>query len=266
MSLPLLPWCGVRADRRSPMRIDSGGVEPFDFRCRRRPTTNFTRPRTRGSNPVPSSRESATNLAFAATAHQNLPRPDGRRLRRLADLHHAIYATCISWPTEAPRPGRAKAGRLKVPLDRAIRGPEACRQSPLALTLVAASAHERRDAPARSLLARPTYCSTSISMATTGPESAPATKPDGPASLPVWSNTSDISTPRPYCWAGSRRRSKKRDSRPSFALILPRRVSDGGCGGDTTSTPRPSPSRSGPLRVGLPRGGRLGLMGGGGQL
>jgi hypothetical protein len=26
-----------------------------------------------------SSRESATNLAFAATAHQNLPRPDGRR-------------------------------------------------------------------------------------------------------------------------------------------------------------------------------------------
>ena len=25
------PWCGVRADRRSPMRIDSGFVEPFDF-------------------------------------------------------------------------------------------------------------------------------------------------------------------------------------------------------------------------------------------
>jgi len=27
----ILPWCGVRADRRSPMRIDSGVVEPFDF-------------------------------------------------------------------------------------------------------------------------------------------------------------------------------------------------------------------------------------------
>jgi len=40
------------------MRIDSGVVEPFDFRCRRRPTTNFTRPRTRSSNPVPSSEES----------------------------------------------------------------------------------------------------------------------------------------------------------------------------------------------------------------
>ena len=104
---------------------------------------------TESSNPSLSSRESATNMAFAATAHQNLPRPDGRRLRRLADLHHAIYATCISWPTEAPRPGRAKASRLKVALDRAIRGPEACRQSPLALTLAAASAHERRDAPRR---------------------------------------------------------------------------------------------------------------------
>jgi hypothetical protein len=40
------------------MRIDSGGAEPFDFRCRRRPTTNFTRPRTRSSNPPPSSEES----------------------------------------------------------------------------------------------------------------------------------------------------------------------------------------------------------------
>src|SRR6516164_11713616 len=58
MCLPLLPSCGVRADRRSPMCIDSGVVEPFDFRCRRRPTTNFTRPRTRSSNPVPSSSES----------------------------------------------------------------------------------------------------------------------------------------------------------------------------------------------------------------
>jgi len=61
MSLPLLPWCGVRADRRSPMRIESGVVEPFDFRCRRRPTTNFTRPRARSSNPIPSSGESANH-------------------------------------------------------------------------------------------------------------------------------------------------------------------------------------------------------------
>jgi len=62
MSLPLLPWCGVRADRRPPMPTDSGVVEPFDFRRRRRPTTNFARPRTRSSNPVPSSGESAANL------------------------------------------------------------------------------------------------------------------------------------------------------------------------------------------------------------
>jgi hypothetical protein len=31
MSLPSWPWCGVRADRRSPMRIDSGFIEPFNF-------------------------------------------------------------------------------------------------------------------------------------------------------------------------------------------------------------------------------------------
>jgi hypothetical protein len=54
-----------------------------------------------------------------------------------------------------------------------------------------------------------TCCSTSTSMATTRPASAPVTKPGGRGSLPVWSNTSDISTPKPYCRAGSRRRSKK---------------------------------------------------------
>ena len=53
MSLPLLPWCGVRADRRSPMRIDSRLRRAVQFRSGRRPTTNFTRPRTRSSNPVP---------------------------------------------------------------------------------------------------------------------------------------------------------------------------------------------------------------------
>ena len=58
MSLPLLLWCGVRADRRSPMRIDSRLRRAVQFRCRRRPTTNFTRPRTKSSNPVPSSEES----------------------------------------------------------------------------------------------------------------------------------------------------------------------------------------------------------------
>ena len=63
MSLPSWPWCGVRADRSSPMRIDSGFVEPVRFRCCRRPTTNLTRPRTRSSNPVPSSGES-TNHRF----------------------------------------------------------------------------------------------------------------------------------------------------------------------------------------------------------
>ena len=67
----ILPWCGVRADRRSPMRIDSGVVELFDFRCRRRPTTNFARPRTRSSNPVPSSGESTTNPLPAADAGPN---------------------------------------------------------------------------------------------------------------------------------------------------------------------------------------------------
>jgi len=44
------------------MRIDSGVVEPFDFAGRRRPTTHFTRPRTRSSNPVPSTGESVANL------------------------------------------------------------------------------------------------------------------------------------------------------------------------------------------------------------
>src|SRR6516165_3851982 len=58
MSLPTWPWCGVQADRRSPMRIDSRLRRAVQFRCRRRPTTNFTRPRTRSSNPVPSSGES----------------------------------------------------------------------------------------------------------------------------------------------------------------------------------------------------------------
>ena len=40
--LTLLPWCGVRADRRSPMRIDSGGVELFDFAAvgARQPTSH----------------------------------------------------------------------------------------------------------------------------------------------------------------------------------------------------------------------------------
>jgi len=44
--LALLPWCGVRADRRSPMLIDSRLRRAVQFRCRRRPTTNFTRPHT----------------------------------------------------------------------------------------------------------------------------------------------------------------------------------------------------------------------------
>jgi len=60
MSLPSWPWCGVRADRRSPMRIDSRLRRAVQFRCCRRPTTNFTRPRTRSSNPVPSSRQSVS--------------------------------------------------------------------------------------------------------------------------------------------------------------------------------------------------------------
>ena len=58
--LALLPWCGVRADRRLPMRIDSRLRRAVQFRCRRRSTTNFTRPRTRSSNPVPSSRQSVS--------------------------------------------------------------------------------------------------------------------------------------------------------------------------------------------------------------
>ena len=98
MSLPLLPWCGVRADRRSPMRIDSGVVEPFDFRCRRRPTTNFTRPRTRSSNPVPSSGESdelgdlcqpqRMSRLSAPTRRSKIPRPPGNRPAsvRVADV------------------------------------------------------------------------------------------------------------------------------------------------------------------------------------
>ena len=45
------------------MRIDSRLRRAVRFRCRRRPTTNFTRPRTRSSNPVLSSGES-TNHQF----------------------------------------------------------------------------------------------------------------------------------------------------------------------------------------------------------
>ena len=71
------------------MRIDSGVVEPFDFRCRRRPTTNFTRPRTRSSNPVPSSEESAN---FHSLEPEALTDPARQALRstRLVDLFIAL--------------------------------------------------------------------------------------------------------------------------------------------------------------------------------
>ena len=46
------------------MRIDSRLPRAVPFRCRRHPTTNFTRLRTRSSNPVPSSGESRANLNF----------------------------------------------------------------------------------------------------------------------------------------------------------------------------------------------------------
>jgi hypothetical protein len=59
---------------------------------------------TGGSNPFHSSGESATNLAFAATAHQNLPGPDGRRLRRLADR----TTQSMRARQRHPRPGRSK--------------------------------------------------------------------------------------------------------------------------------------------------------------
>ena len=52
------------------MRIDSGVVEPFDFHCRRRPTTNFTRPRTRSSNPLPSSGESVSAVNSGAVGEK----------------------------------------------------------------------------------------------------------------------------------------------------------------------------------------------------
>jgi hypothetical protein len=43
MSLPPA-WCGVRADRRSPMRIDSRLRRAVQFRCRRRPTNQLHAP------------------------------------------------------------------------------------------------------------------------------------------------------------------------------------------------------------------------------
>src|SRR6516162_2380326 len=47
------------------MRIDSRLRPAVRFRCRRRPTTNFTRPRTKSSNPVLSSGESANEPVLA---------------------------------------------------------------------------------------------------------------------------------------------------------------------------------------------------------
>jgi len=59
--LALLPWCGVRADRRSPMRIDSVVVEPFDLAAvgARQPTLRARVLEDRIQSP--SSVESATN-------------------------------------------------------------------------------------------------------------------------------------------------------------------------------------------------------------
>ena len=49
------PWCGVRADRRSPMRIDSGFVEPFDFAAfgARQPTSRARVLEVRIQSPPP---------------------------------------------------------------------------------------------------------------------------------------------------------------------------------------------------------------------
>jgi hypothetical protein len=64
------------------MRIDSGFVEPVRFRCRRRPTINLTRPRTRSSNPVPSSGES-TNFRFPVTSAEKLGEATGTQPKSL---------------------------------------------------------------------------------------------------------------------------------------------------------------------------------------
>ena len=68
------------------------------FRCRRRPTTNFTRPRTRSSNPVPSRRESC-ELSVPERRGPFPGRPDFSRKRCRSSLLARAGASA-----EVPRP------------------------------------------------------------------------------------------------------------------------------------------------------------------
>jgi hypothetical protein len=80
MSLPLLPWCGVRADRRSPMRIDSGGIEPFDFASvgARQPTSRARVLEVRIQSPPAASR---TNSQPPYRGHRGTPHSRRSRCR-----------------------------------------------------------------------------------------------------------------------------------------------------------------------------------------
>ena len=62
MSLPSCPGAGNELIEGHRCASTAGFVEPFNFAAVGGPTTNFTRPRTRSSNPVPSSGESAAKL------------------------------------------------------------------------------------------------------------------------------------------------------------------------------------------------------------
>jgi len=80
------------------MRIDSRLRRAVQFRCRRRSTTNFTRPRTRGSNPVPSCAESANHRFLSVNATHDgsggTARPSA--LAALSGNHSLARSDCVN--------------------------------------------------------------------------------------------------------------------------------------------------------------------------
>src|SRR5262249_13905498 len=76
-----------------------------------------------------------------------------------------------------------------------------------------------------TLIGETTCCSMSISTATMAPALAPATKPGGPASSPVWLNILATSTRKPCCRAGWQARSNKRNKRRRGRFARARRLS-----------------------------------------
>ena len=113
------------------MRIDSGVVEPFDFRCRRRPTTNFTRPRTRSSNPA--------NFRIAPLARPDL-------VERLATPFIASPGSATTLSLSRPHLPVTKA--TSYPIARGSQIPITQRAAPFYLCRPAVSSLETYQTPA----------------------------------------------------------------------------------------------------------------------